>query len=85
MTEPEALQSVVMARIRQLIQDRQWYRNNRWAEWSELRKEGETELRSLVKLVRMSRKLAAAAPDPMAAYGSFRDWSESEKAEAWGR
>ncbi len=68
MTSGEALEAVIMARLRELLRDRQWYRANMWAEWTDLRKESEIELRALVKLARMARKLASEAPDPMAAW-----------------
>ena len=55
------MEAVVLERIRELLVFRRWYRQNRWANWSDLRKEHETELRALVRLVRQSRRIAKAA------------------------
>ena len=65
---------VMEDRIRDLWKIRQWYRQNRWAEWSDLRRENQVELRALVALGRRARKLAAAAPDPLDEYKSYHDW-----------
>jgi hypothetical protein len=75
---------VIEARIRELLANRRWYRSHLWANWTDLRKEDDFELRALLKLARMARKLASEALDPMSAYGSFRDWSESELRVAAG-
>lgn len=76
------LQNVVEERIRELLGYRRWYRQNRWAEWSDLRTGHDRELRSLLRLVRLSRRLAEGAPDPVTLAGAA-DWTESER--AWGR
>lgn len=81
----QAYRVVIEERIAQLLVNRRWYRTHVWANWTDLRKNNEVELRALVRLARKARKVAAAAPDPMAQFGSFREWSESEKAEAFGR
>ena len=75
---------VLEDRIRYLWMIRKWYRQNRWAEWSDLRKENQVELRALVAIGRRARKLAAAAPDPLDAYKSLRDFTESEMRLAAG-
>jgi hypothetical protein len=75
------MEAIILDRIADLWKLRKWYRENRWAEWSDLRRENYIELRALVKLARAARK----RPDPMDQYKSFASWSESEKAGAWGR
>lgn len=70
----QAHRVVLEERIRDLLKLRKWYRQNRWAEWPDLRHENEIELRALVALGRKARKLAANAPDPLDQYKSFHDW-----------
>ena len=81
-TTSEAFESVVMARIRELWHSRSWWRQNRWADWPDIRRDETAELRSLVKLARMARKLAAAKPDPLDQFKSYHDWQSSAMAEA---
>jgi hypothetical protein len=50
------MEALVLNRIRELLIVRRWYRTNRWATWTDRRKEQETELRALVRLARQYRK-----------------------------
>jgi hypothetical protein len=59
-------------RIATLLEWRRWYRTNRWADWSDLRREHTAELRALVRLARAARK--AATPDPIDAYKAGLDY-----------
>ncbi len=72
------MEAIILDRIADLWKLRKWYRENRWAEWSDLRRENYIELRALVKLARMARK----TPDPMDAFKSYHDWQSSVSAEA---
>ena len=76
---------VVEQRISELWRYRRWWRANRGADWPIIRRDLETELRALVRLVRKARKIAAAVPDPMDVAKGYEDWTESELAGAWGR
>jgi hypothetical protein len=60
-----ALRVLVEERIRELLRYRAWYRQNRWADWPDIRRQHATELLSLIRLARKARRLAAAAPDPL--------------------
>ena len=79
MTEAEALRLVIRQRIRDLWAYRNWYRNNRWATWTDLRAENAVELRALVALYREARDMADSPPSLL------RGWTETEKREAFGR
>lgn len=72
------MEAIILDRIAELWKLRKWYRENRWAEWSDLRRENYIELRALVKLARAARK----TPDPMAHISSYHDWQSSQAAEA---
>ena len=50
------MEAIVLCRIKELLTFRRWYRENRWATWTDLRKEHEAELRALVRLARQARK-----------------------------
>jgi hypothetical protein len=69
------MEQIVIERIRELLKLRNWYRTNRWADWPDLRKEAELELRALVRLARAARKAEAAKPDPMDEWKSYADWA----------
>ena len=43
------MEAIVLHRICELLTFRRWYRVNRWAPWTDLRREHETELRALVR------------------------------------
>ena len=77
------LRVMVEERIAELWRYRRWYRTHRWADWSELRREHDIELRALVRLVRRARALAA--PDPLTLSKGYDDWTSGELAEAFGR
>jgi len=59
--EDHALRVIVDERIRELLKVRTWYRVNRWAAWTDLRRENEVELRALLRLRRNARNLARVA------------------------
>ena len=59
--EDHALRVITDERIRELLAFRRWYRANRWADWSDLRKEQDAELRALLRLRRLARNLARVA------------------------
>jgi hypothetical protein len=74
--------NLLETRISELLSYRAWYRQHRWAEWSDLRLDNERELRALLRLARRGRRIAAAGPDPVDAY---KGWQETELREAFGR
>jgi hypothetical protein len=49
--------------IRERIADERWYRVNRWAVWTDLRRENRAVLRALVKLARHARKAERLAEE----------------------
>lgn len=55
------LHQAVHDRIRLLWRERLWWRTNRWAEWPDIRKEHDTELRALIRLASRARRQAEAA------------------------
>lgn len=67
LAEDHALRALLYERIRELWAYRQWWRTNRWADWPVVRVELHAELRILVGLARKARRMAATAPDPIAA------------------
>ena len=75
--EADRLHAAVHDRIAALLADRQWYRTHRWADWPDIRRENEVELRALLRLAREARRSPTA--------DSMVGWSEPEKAAAWGR
>ena len=79
MNEAEALRFVIRDRIETLWSYRNFYRNNRWAMWTDLRAENAVELRALVALYRAARDMAASPPS------LTRGWIEPELREAFGR
>jgi len=74
----QALAVVVEARIGELWRERRWWRTNRWADWPDIRRDSDIELRALVRLARTARRLTA--PDPVTAAKGYADWTEAEKA-----
>jgi hypothetical protein len=56
--ENHALRVAVEEQIRECWRIRQWYRVNLWAEWTDLRRENEVALRTLVKVARKARRTA---------------------------
>lgn len=84
--EDQALRIVFEQRIRELWTWRTWYRTNRLADWTELRREHAAELRALVRLARKARDLSRPAirrADPTAVRVSG-SWTESELRFAYG-
>ncbi len=67
-----AYRALVDERIHQLLANRRWYRANLWAQWSDLRREDDAELRALLKIARAARKMGAAVPDPIDRYKAAR-------------
>lgn len=87
---PEPFEYVVMERIRDLWSWRAWYRRRAdWASFTGIRQQHMAELRGLVRLARLARRLEAGRPDPMTlaagAAASHEQWVEAELREAWGR
>jgi hypothetical protein len=76
---PDPYRLVIEQRIATLLEWRRWYRANRWADWSDLRREHTAELRSLVRLARAARK--AETPDPI---DTYKAWTEPELRESFG-
>ncbi len=75
----QALAVVVEARISELWRERRWWRANRWADWPDIRRESDVELRALVRLARTARRLIVLAPlpeivDPITAALGYHDW-----------
>lgn len=84
MTDSEAIAFVVTDRIRELINNRTWFRSHvGWIPESQV--ENNRELRYLLKLRRTAKLFVKATPDPLDQFKSFQDWSESELAGAFGR
>ena len=63
--------------------DRRWY----GAAWSPGRHEREAELRALVRILRTGRRLARRTVEQQDAITAAKhvEWTESERALAWGR
>ena len=80
-----AYQVAVEERITDLWIQRAWWRYHRWADWPDIRQEQTVELRALVAIARRARRVADALPDPVTEAKSYDAWTESEKAQAWGR
>lgn len=93
-----ATEVFLLGRIHELLVWRSWYRAHRWADWPDLRKENETELRALLAVARGGRCLArrmVERADPVTAAKSAAElnpypeppvgWQENELAAAWGR
>lgn len=89
-----ATEAVLLERIAECLRIRRWYRRTHWADWPDLRKENEVELRALVKLARRARQVAA--PDPVdvakaeaerrdAYEGQLAGWAPGELVEMYGR
>ncbi len=79
---PDPHRVVIEERIGELLRWRTWYREHRWAEWSDLRREDAAELRALVRLARRARRLEA---DPLTLAKGYEDWTSGELQEAFGR
>jgi hypothetical protein len=76
------MDSIVIERIAELLRYRRWYREHRWAIWTDMRKEHEVELRALVRLARQYRK---AHRDPYPSTATYDSWTQGEMAEAFGK
>jgi hypothetical protein len=75
-----ALRVAVTERVVELLAYRRWYRQNRWAEWSDMRIQHETELRALLRVVRLAKRAAETT-----VVDAEPEWQEAELREAWGR
>jgi hypothetical protein len=58
MNEQEALQQLIEARIAELWKYRAWWRAHRWADWPDVRREADVELRALIRIARQARRKA---------------------------
>ena len=83
----ECYRIAVEQRIADLWRYRTWWRAHRWAEYPLQRQETDVELRALVRLARRARKAARRAQEnhENASRRLYEEWTESEKAVAWGR
>ncbi len=81
-TKPDPHRVVIEERVAELWRWRRWYREHRWAEWSDLRRENYVLLRELVKLAREARKVEA---DPVTLAKGYEDWTTGELVAGSGK
>ena len=85
--ECHALTVALEARVAVLWQQRQRDRRRDGAHWSPARHDREVELRALVRVLRTGRRLARRTIERQDAITASKhvEWTESERALAWGR
>ena len=71
-------ETVLLERIHELVLFRRWYRQQaNWSWWSDLAERNDIELRGLLRVARVARRLAAEPATSV--------WTEAELREAYGR
>jgi hypothetical protein len=79
-----ALRVVIEERIAELLRWRRWYRARPdWASFMGLAQQHAAELRALLRLRRVARRLAA--PDPLTQAKGYADWTSGELVAGWGK
>lgn len=84
LVESLAYKAVIEDRIATLWSYRSWYRTHLWADWSDLRRENEAELRALIRLVRLARRLSAPVVEQQDPLSQYKGMTESESRAMWG-
>jgi len=61
----DILDTALREAVHQCLVNERFYRQNRWAEWSDLRKENRAILRALLKVSKDARRAARRQRDPI--------------------
>jgi hypothetical protein len=69
-TYDHAARVLLEERVTELWRYRAWWRAHRWADWPDVRREADVELRALVRLLRKARQLDRQTRHELAA-GDF--------------